>query len=221
MPTRRPSKRRRSRPEVLARRAERRSYFLDAADQVIRRDGPGASINQIAAEARIAKPVLYRHFGDKGGLYQALAERYVRILLDDLRASLEKESTGRALLASTIDSYLRFVDENRPVYRFLMHRAVSERPEAQETVTDFMRQVAGEVAVVLGEELRRNGLDSGGAEPWAHGIVGMVELAADWWLRTQSMPRERLAVYLTDLLWNGFEGMARKAGSSLPAESAS
>lgn len=210
MPRRRSSKRRRS-PELVARRAERRAYFLDVADKVIRRDGPGASINQIAAEARIAKPVLYRHFGDKGGLYQALAERYVRILMDDLRSSLDTESTGRALLKSTIDAYLRFVDENRQVYRFLMHRAVGERPEAKETVTDFMRQVAGEIAVVLGEELRRNGVDSGGAEPWAHGIVGMVELAGDWWLRNQSMTRERLGIYLTDLLWDGFAGMAGQA----------
>ena len=193
---------------MIERRAHKRAELLDVADRVVRREGPGASVNQIAAEARIAKPVLYRIFGSKGGLYQALAERYVRELMESLRAALSNETEGRRRLEATIDAYLRFVEENQAAYRFLMHRAVGEQPEAQATVSDFIRQVATEVAVVLGEELRRNGLDSGAAEPWAHGIVGFVELAGDWWLQSRSMPRERLVAYLTDLLWKGFLGTA-------------
>jgi AcrR family transcriptional regulator len=177
---------------------------------VIRRDGPAASMNQIAVEARLAKPVLYRHFGDKGGLYQALAERYVRQLIESLREALSVQAEPRARLAATIDTYLAFVENNAEAYRFLMHRAVSERPEAQAAVSGFIRQVAYEVAVELGEELRRNDLDSGAAEPWAHGVVGMVELAGDWWLERRSIPRERLVSYLTDLLWTGFQGVALK-----------
>ncbi|MGH2819151.1 MAG: helix-turn-helix domain-containing protein, partial [Actinomycetota bacterium] len=45
--------------------------LLDAADNVVRRDGPEASMQKIAAEAGITKPILYRQFGDKGGLYRA------------------------------------------------------------------------------------------------------------------------------------------------------
>jgi AcrR family transcriptional regulator len=193
---------------MLARRAERRQQLLEVADRVIRRDGPTASINHIALEAGIAKPVLYRHFGDKGGLYQALAESYVRQLMDELREALATQKEPPERLATTIDTYLRFVEENPEVYRFLMHRAVGEQPEAQATVADFMRQVANEIAVVLGDVLRQAGLDSGGAVPWAHGLVGMVELAGDWWLRNRAMSRERLTTYLTDLVWKGFRGIA-------------
>jgi hypothetical protein len=56
---------------------------------------------------------------------------------------------------------------------------------------------------VVGEQLRSAGRDSGGAEPIAHGIVGMVHSAADWWLDHQTMPRRRLVEYLADLLWSG------------------
>jgi AcrR family transcriptional regulator len=220
MPHRRSSKRASQRPELIARRAERRAQLLDVADRVIRRDGPSASINHIAAEAGIAKPVLYRHFGDKGGLYQALAERYVRSLMDELRVALERPTEPPERLATTIDTYLRFVEENPEVYRFLMHRAVGEQPEAQATVADFMRQVSNEIAIVLGDVLKSAGLDSGGAEPWAHGLVGMVELAGDWWLRNRSMSRARLVAYLTDLVWKGFQGIATEelaARDSQPA----
>jgi AcrR family transcriptional regulator len=220
MPRVHSSKPRRSRPEVIARRAQKRVELLDVADRVVRREGPQASVNQIAAEARIAKPVLYRIFGDKGGLYQALAERYVRELMENLRAVLSEETEGRGRLEATIDTYLKFVEDNQGAYRFLMHRAVGEQPEAQATVSDFIRQVANEVAIVLGEELRRNGLDSGAAEPWAHGIVGFVELAGDWWLQNRSMPRERVVTYLTDLLWKGFLGTAldyrQELGAAVP-----
>jgi AcrR family transcriptional regulator len=208
MPSRRSSKRRSLNPAVQARRAERRARLLDVADGVIRRDGPSTSINRIAAEAGIAKPVLYRHFGDKGGLYQALAERYVRELMATLREALKSHTEPRERLATTIDTYLRFVEENPEAYRFLMHRAAAEQPEAQATVADFIRQLAGEIAVVLGDVLRDAGLDSGGAVPWAHGLVGMVELAGDWWLRERGMSRTRLTAYLTDLVWKGFRGIS-------------
>ena len=66
-----------------------------------------------------------------------------------------------------------------------------------------MRRVGQQVAVVVGEQLRAAGQDSGGAEPIAHGIVGMVHNAGDWWLDNRSMPRARLVEYLADLLWSG------------------
>jgi AcrR family transcriptional regulator len=202
---------------VAERRAQKRAELLEVADRVVRREGPGASVNQIAAEARIAKPVLYRIFGDKGGLYQAIAERYVRDLMANLRTALSEEQPGRPRLEATIDTYLRFVEDNPEVYRFLMHRAIAEQPEASATVSDFIGQVANEVAIVLGEELRSNDLDSGPAEPWAHGIVGFVELAGDWWLQNRSMSRQNLVTYLTDLLWSGFRGTAADYLRTRPA----
>ena len=60
----------------------RRRELLEAADRVVLRDGPEASMNAIAAEAGITKPILYRHFGDKSGLYRALAKRHTDALLD-------------------------------------------------------------------------------------------------------------------------------------------
>ena len=166
-------------------------------------------MSAIAAEGGVTKPILYKHFGDKGGLYQAIAEFYVRALMERLRDALRSEDDPHDLIRRTIDAYLAFVEEEPEAYRFLMHRAISERPEAEATVSQFIQQVAQEVSVILGEELRRAGVDSGGTEPWAHGIVGMVQLAGDWWLGNKTMSRDRLVDYLDTLLWSGF--------SSLPA----
>lgn len=201
----RSNRRRRVTPEALARRAQRRHELLDAADRAIRRAGPGVSMEEIAAEASTAKPVLYRYFGDKGGLYQALAERYVQLVMTAVRDALAEQegANPRERLEAAIGAYLELVDNSTDVYRFLMHRAVNERAEAQATVADFIRGLGGELAAVLAEDLRGRGLDAHAAEPWARGIVGMVQVAGDWWLEQRSMTRERLVGHLVGLLWTG------------------
>ena len=49
-------------------------------------------MEEIATEAGITKPILYRHFGDKDGPYEALAERYV----EELKAALLPATKPRA-----------------------------------------------------------------------------------------------------------------------------
>jgi AcrR family transcriptional regulator len=179
-------------------RRDRRPEFLDAAVEAIRRYGPSASMTQIAAQAGITKPILYRHFRDRDGLVHALGERFSDELLRELQAALLSDNDPHQLLIRTIDTYIAFIEADPHVYRFLVRHVAGD-----ETLTGFMRQVGQQVAVVVGEQLRAAGQDSGGAEPIAHGIVGMVHNAGDWWLDHRSMPRARLVEYLADLLWTG------------------
>lgn len=93
---------------------QRRKELLEAADRVVLRDGPEASMNAIAAEAGITKPILYRHFGDKGGLYRALAKRHTDALLASLRAALDAPAEDRRhRVEATLDTYLAAI-EARP-----------------------------------------------------------------------------------------------------------
>src|SRR3954464_12814257 len=101
----------------------RREQLLAAADRGVQRDGPDASMNLIAAEAGITKPILYRHFGDKGGLYRALAERHIDHPLARLRPALPPRGGLRARTRATVDAYLASVEEQPQVYRFLVQRA--------------------------------------------------------------------------------------------------
>lgn len=186
----------------------RRAELLAAADRVIRRGGPGASMDDIATEAGISRVVLYRYFGDKGGLYQALAERYVAELRDRLLPALAESDDPRLRLERTIDTYVRFIEANREVYDFLMHRALREGPAAQATVADFVRTVARDIGEILGAEISRLGFDPAPADAWAHGVVGMVQLSTDWWLHGGDISREQLVAYVVALLSHGFFGLA-------------
>ena len=124
MATQTPATRRRDSERARV-RERRRGELLDVADEVIQRDGPHVSMDDIASEAGITKPVLYRHFGDKDGLYMALTERYIAELVVALRSAVEA-GDPRSRLAATIDAYLSYVEREPERYRFLLH--ASEQP---------------------------------------------------------------------------------------------
>ncbi|WP_019633384.1 TetR family transcriptional regulator [Actinomadura atramentaria] len=179
----------------------RRRALLEAADRVIRREGPEASMAAIAAEAGISKPILYRHFGDKSGLYQALAERHTRKLIEGIRAEFSRTGSPLARVRSTIDTYLTTVSENLDLYRFLMHRASAEDAATHSAMSTMIREVSRQLAEVLFTEGAM--LDQDRAYVWGHALVGMVQTAGDWWLDHPEVPRETVVDGLADLILGG------------------
>lgn len=196
---------------------QRRRELLDAADRVVLRDGPGASMNAIAAEAGITKPILYRHFGDKGGLYAALAERHTDALLEALRAALDAPAERRRRVEATLDTYLAAIEARPQVYRFLMHPSEgSSQGEAGFDVgrhsAPLLRRLGEELAKVIEERLDLGPEGQLLARAWGHGIVGMMYAAGDWWLGERPCSRADLVRSLTDLLWGRLVEAADVAG---------
>ncbi|MFE7370820.1 MULTISPECIES: TetR family transcriptional regulator [Streptomyces] len=187
----------------------RRRELLEAADRVVLRDGPQASMNAIAAEAGITKPILYRHFGDKGGLYRALAKRHTDALLIALRAALDAPADRRERVESTLDTYLAAIEARPQVYRFLMHPSDSAdaapSPEQGFDVgrhsAPLLRRLGEELGQVIAERVDLGPDSEQMARIWGHGIVGMMHAAGDWWLGDRPCSRERLVSSLADLLW--------------------
>lgn len=200
-----------------ASREDRREELLDAAVAAIRRHGSAVTMRDLAAEAGVTKPILYRHFGDRDGLVAALAGRFSAELLDALRAALgEERGDPQATIAATVDAFVAFLEREPDVYRLLVQQAHGGQAAAVDAIGGFLRQVGDDVALVLGEQLRLAGRDSGGAEVLAHGIVGFVHAAGDWWIGHPTMPRHRLVAYVTDLLWGGLSslGIATKGATT-------
>jgi AcrR family transcriptional regulator len=187
---------------------DRRAQLLAAADRVVQRDGSAASMNVIAAEAGITKPILYRHFGDKGGLYRALAERHIDMLLERLRAALVTRGGLRARTRATVDAYLASVEEQPQIYRFLMERAAVEEPGVRGQVAGFVRRFGDELAAGISNEPELRGVAPQRAVVWAHAIAGMVQSTGDWWLDHPEVPRERVVDELVTLLVEGFASTA-------------
>jgi len=179
----------------------RRRQLLAAADRVIRRRGPDASMDEIAAEAGVTKPILYRHFGHKDGLYQVLVRRYLRAIYRSSEAKLAEENPRRRI-ANAVDAFLQTVEREPEIFRFV--RAISTEREVADAAGAVVQRHAEAIARTTRADLERLGLDVDAAEPWAQGIVGMMQFVASWWLEHPEVPRERLVNQLTTLLWDGF-----------------
>ncbi|MCW2607139.1 MAG: TetR family transcriptional regulator [Frankiales bacterium] len=192
----------------------RREELLEAATRIVQRDGVHASMASIAAEAGITKPVLYRHFGDKGGLYAALADRVTDRLMSGLQAALATGRTPHERVALTIDAYLAMIEGEPQTYRFLVHS--TEAAPAQGQVRSFLRRLSALLADGIAGE---TGLAAGSVRSlsWGHGIVGMVQAAGDWWLDERPCPRAELTRELTALLWGAY-GAATSREEPRPAD---
>lgn len=189
--------------EREAARARRHDELLDAAVELVRREGPYVSMDQIAAECGITKPIIYRHFGDRDGLVQEVADRFVEALVERLAPLLERDADPLDLLTTTIDSYLELIEHDTNLYRFVTVNTGGDQRDV------FAGLVAEQVALVLEQVLTERGLPTDAARPWAYGIVGLVHFAGDWWVGAEGTrrPRRRLVDQLVTLVWQGAEGI--------------
>lgn len=194
-------------PAHALRREARRAELLDAAIQVIRREGPAASMDQIAAEAGITKPIVYRYFGDRAGLYRAVAERYCAEMRARFQAD-RRSSPLRLLLRDALDRYFALVERDPNVYRFLIEPQHAAHPASRTAVSTFTYQVGEELAEAFREGMELSGLDTRAAEPWGHAIAGMVQAAGVWWMTDPHLTRGELVEHLTALAWNGLASVA-------------
>ncbi|WP_431868935.1 TetR/AcrR family transcriptional regulator [Nocardiopsis eucommiae] len=185
---------------------ERRRAILDAADRVIQRDGPDASMLAIATEAGISKPILYRHFGDKGGLYRALAQRHVDPLIEAIRSELYQHTDFDVRARATVGAYLSMISQNLNLYRFLMDRATSEDVRTRSDLGLMVRRLGEELADLLITEGRISGRLR--AQIAAHAVVGMVQAAGEWWLEHPEVSEREIIDDLTDAVVGAIRGSA-------------
>ncbi|HEX2298622.1 MAG TPA: TetR family transcriptional regulator, partial [Pseudonocardiaceae bacterium] len=192
---------------------QRRTELVRAAIAAIRKHGPDVAMEDVAAEAGVSKPILYRYFQDKGDLYMAVSQHATQFMRTALLSSLDTGGDPREPLALVIDTYLRFIQDDPELYRFVVRRSFPDRPVQRDPVTTNNELIAGTLSTIFRDRLRALGMDPGGAETWAHAGVGMVQAAGDWWLERRPMCREALRDYLLMMVWGALDGILRAGGS--------
>lgn len=187
-------------------RGERRDRLLEAAGRIFARTGyERASMDEIAAEAGVGKPTLYRYFDGKAALFAAV---FVDAL-DGLEARLE------AVLAeeSGIEARLRgVVAELIPTFRdhLVSLRVLSEDAAA---IDQSKRRIFRERRVRIAGFLSR-ALDGAPEEVdpvrVAHLIVGMI------WSGTAAIRAgdDEIAAEITALVLNGIAGRGEGAAKA-------
>jgi len=182
-----------------------------AAVRAIDRHGPDASISEMAAEAGVSKPVLYRYFADKDELHAAVGQWGAREVLARMVPALTSDAPIRERIASATDAYLATLEEHPQVFLLLV------RHRGPDALADGKAEIAAAFARFLGNTLRDLKIDAAGAEPWSHGLVGLGLSIGEWWLERGTMSRAAVAHYLTTFIWHALDGAATDLGVPLSA----
>ncbi|MFL6139562.1 MAG: TetR family transcriptional regulator [Frankiaceae bacterium] len=184
---------------------ERREQLLDIGRTVFAAKGfDGASIEEIAAQAGVSKPVVYEHFRRKEDLYAVVVERAVRRMLDKVTGALSGGS-ARALLEQAALALLEYIEEDTDGFRIL----VRDSPVASSagSFASLISDIASRVEHILGREFTTRGFDAALAPLYSQALVGMVALTGQWWLEERRPSRDEVAAHLVNLAWNGLSGM--------------
>jgi hypothetical protein len=105
------------------------------------------------------------------------------------------------------DDYVGFLEQHPQLFLLLV-----EHRSADDPLADGKEFLATGFAKLMGDTLRRLGVDAGAAEPWAHGVIGMGLSVGEWHLRRDIMSRSATAEYLAAFIWNAFNGFAAEVG---------
>jgi AcrR family transcriptional regulator len=186
-------------------RAQRREELLADVVAAVRAHGAGVGMDQIAAAAGTSKAVFYRYFEDKSDLYRLVGQRLATELLASISAAVGAEIDDRTRLEAGVQAYLRLLDEDPELYRFVVHNPVAAGPD-EPAVAGYSDLVSDLISAIFRSRLDERGLAVEPAGPWGVAVVGAVRAAGDWWLDHRELSRDRLAEYLIALLWHGMAG---------------
>lgn len=165
----------------------------------------GTSVEEIAAQARVSKPVVYEHFGGKEGLYAVVVDREVSRLLAVLTEALGSGGHPKVMVERSTLALLDYIETSTDGFRIL----VRDSPVAQSTGTfsSLIGDVASQVEHILAEQFRRRALPVDRSPLYAQALVGMVALTGQWWLDAQRPSKDVVAAHLVNLAWNGLRGL--------------
>src|SRR5207244_11256986 len=98
-------------PRRRMRAPERRAQLLDVARRLFGTAGyHSVSMDAVAREAGVTKPILYDHFPSKRDLYLALLDADLTILHDRVRKALGEPTGNRERDRSSFRAYISLVD---------------------------------------------------------------------------------------------------------------
>jgi AcrR family transcriptional regulator len=187
---------------------ERRAQLLDVARRVFGTSGfHAASMETVAKEAGVTKPILYDHFPSKKDLYLALLDADLGALHEDVRAALDSPLGNRERIRASFQAYFDFVDGHGEGFRLLMQETVGAEDEFRELVAQVRDQILAEVAELIVRE-SRGLLDREHAEIVALALIGMVETVAQRQPGGKAEKRKEAVDVLVRLAWRGITELA-------------
>ncbi|MEQ8841163.1 MAG: TetR/AcrR family transcriptional regulator [Acidimicrobiales bacterium] len=187
--------------------AERRVQLLEAARSVFAVEGfQNATMETVASEAGVTKPVLYQHFSSKRELFLELLRDVGDRLTTVVGEAATAAPTGEAKVVDGFAAYFRFAAQAPDDFRLLFGEGVRIDVEFARAVAD----VESELALFIAALIEIDDLADADRLVLAHGILGLAEATGRHWIAAgMKGDVDALATRVADLAWLGLRGRRR------------
>jgi AcrR family transcriptional regulator len=188
---------------------ERRVQLMATGRAVFAAKGYEAtSIEEVAQQAGVSKPIVYEHFGAKEGLYAAIVERE----MDDLVARVSSrisQGTPRERFEGAVLAFMDYVKEEPAGFAVLTRD--SPMAAARRGMTRVIDDLAQRVGDVFRGEFERAGYASRVAPIYANALVGMVTQVGHWWAAEgRAFSSAEVGRHVAALGWMGLRHLPRE-----------
>lgn len=189
---------------------QRREQLIEVGRSLFAAKGfEAVSVEEIAAHAKVSKPIVYEHFGGKEGLYAVIVDREMRALTSVLTAALDDPTVHpRQIVERTALALLTYIEEDAEGFQVLVRDSPSTDPSG--SFSSLLGDIAVRVEDILSETFKRQKLSAKGVPYYAQMLVGMTVFTGQYWADRPKVSKEQLAAYIVDLAWHGLSRLDSK-----------
>ena len=156
------------------------------------------TMEEVAAEVGVTKPLLYNYFGNKESLYAACMERAGDTLTATIAAEVAAAGNPNEALRAGVHAFFGFLDSDRAAWAVLFDETLPRSGEIAERVAAYRNTILeGVTASILGQVPERaRAAAKVEIDALSEALLGAAEAIARWWLRTEALPAEDAAELL-------------------------
>lgn len=189
---------------------QRREQLIEIGRSLFASKGfEAVSVEEIAATAKVSKPIVYEHFGGKEGLYAVVVDREMRALTDTLVNALsDQQAHPRQIVERAALALLTYVEENAKGFRVLTRDSPKTDPAG--SFSSLLGDISIRVEDLLTESFKRQHLPAKGVPYYAQMLIGMTVYTCQYWADQRKLSKEQLAAHIVNLAWYGLSRMEAK-----------
>jgi AcrR family transcriptional regulator len=197
-------------------RADRERQIVTTARALFAARGYGeVTMEDVAAEVGVTKPLLYAYFGNKERLYLTCMQPAGEALIDTVVRAVDGSTPAEAL-ARGVEAFFEFVAADREAWRVLFDETLPVSGEVAGSVAAYRERLTGLVtgSLLAGMPARRRRGAAAEVEALSTALLGAAEALARWWLRTGTMPAAAAAELLVTTVEPGLRARTERGARS-------
>ena len=167
------------------------------------------SVEEIAAAAKVSKPIVYEHFGGKEGLYAVTVDREMQAPTETLTNALDyPEEHSRQVVENAAMALLTYIEENPDGFQVLVRDSPTTDPSG--SFSSLLGDISIRVEELLVASFKKHKIPAKGVPYYAQMLVGMTVFTGQYWSTHRKLSKEQMAAYIVNMAWNGISRLDAK-----------